>query len=69
MEQPILVLKDINKSFYGVQVLFDVNLELYKGEVLGSGRRERRGQIHADERAGRSAAMRQRFDDDRRGTV
>ena len=33
--EPILSLESISKSFYGVQVLFDVNLQLFKGEVLG----------------------------------
>lgn len=32
--EKLLHLKNINKSFNGVQVLFDVNLELYSGEVL-----------------------------------
>ena len=33
--EPILSLKGINKSFFGVQVLFDINLDLYPGEILG----------------------------------
>lgn len=33
--EPILSLKGINKSFFGVQVLFDINLDLYQGEILG----------------------------------
>lgn len=35
MKQPILRLDTICKSFFGVQVLYDVSLELYEGEVLG----------------------------------
>ncbi len=32
--EKLLHLKNINKAFNGVQVLFDVNLELYSGDVL-----------------------------------
>ncbi|MCB1969444.1 MAG: sugar ABC transporter ATP-binding protein [Geminicoccaceae bacterium] len=33
--QPLLQVENLNKSFFGVQVLFDVGLTLYPGEVLG----------------------------------
>ncbi len=35
MSEPILRLENICKSFFGVQVLYDISLELYEGEVLG----------------------------------
>ncbi|MCE1253656.1 MAG: ATP-binding cassette domain-containing protein, partial [Anaerolineae bacterium] len=35
MSDNILVLKDINKGFFGAKVLHDINLEVKKGEVLG----------------------------------
>lgn len=33
--EPVLRLEKICKSFFGVQVLYDISLELYEGEVLG----------------------------------
>ncbi|MEA4969953.1 MAG: sugar ABC transporter ATP-binding protein [Candidatus Pelethousia sp.] len=35
MAQPILQLNKISKSFFGVQVLHDISLDLMEGEVLG----------------------------------
>ncbi len=35
MSDNILVLKDINKGFFGAKVLHDINLEVKKGEILG----------------------------------
>ena len=35
MAEPILQLTNICKGFFGVQVLHDVSLELYEGEILG----------------------------------
>lgn len=34
MSEPVIVARDISKSFSGVQVLRDANLEIYPGEVL-----------------------------------
>jgi len=34
-EENILVLKDIDKSFFGAKVLHNINLEVRKGEILG----------------------------------
>ena len=33
--EPILVLEGISKSFFAAQVLHDIDLSVYKGEVLG----------------------------------
>ena len=35
MKEAVLQLNGICKGFFGVQVLYDISLELFEGEVLG----------------------------------
>ena len=54
------------KSFFGVQVLHDVGLELQAGRGAGPGRRERLRQVDDHEHPGRRAPARPGHDDPRR---
>ena len=58
MASTILRMENITKLFPGVKALDNVNIDVTEGEIHADRRRERRGKIHADERALRHLPLR-----------